>query len=161
MEVLSHFGSLKALRIFARLFHNRVIMESDSSNAVSWVTLNKAKPWKLQFCFNEIMTLASRLCVEFHHMVRSSSGLADSLAKQGLASLFLGYRTLNKWANIGMMGLIPRARSSRFQTLNMDLLCLVGQNSCLDPPKWTTSWAKIRPVLRPFRTLGLNICLYN
>lgn len=97
-------------------------MESDSSYVVSWVTLNKAKPCKLQFCFNEIKTLASRLCVEFHHMVRSANGLADSLAKQGLASLFLGYQTLNKWANIGMMGLIPRARSSRFQTLNMDLL---------------------------------------
>lgn len=108
-------------------------MESDSSNAVSWVTLNKAKRWKLQFYFNEIKTLASCLCVEIHHMVRSANGLADSLAKQGLASRFLGYQTLNKWANIG----IPRARSSRFQTLNMDLLCSVGQNSCLDPPKWT------------------------
>lgn len=33
-------------------------MESDSSNAIPWVTQTRPKPWKIQFYLNEIKELA-------------------------------------------------------------------------------------------------------
>lgn len=57
-------------------------MESDSSNATSWVKADSIKPWNLHFCFNEIKALASQLQVLFCHLIRSANGLGDSLAKQ-------------------------------------------------------------------------------
>lgn len=38
---------LEALRIFPHSFYERLIVDSDSSNATSWMTIGKAKAWKL------------------------------------------------------------------------------------------------------------------
>lgn len=51
---------LEALQLFSRCFTRRLIVESDSSNVIAWVSNRKAFPWKLQFLFNEIN-------VAFHH----------------------------------------------------------------------------------------------
>ena len=40
---------LEALRIFSRSFMGSLIVESDSSNAFSWVTSSAVNPWKIQF----------------------------------------------------------------------------------------------------------------
>lgn len=75
---------LEALRIFSRSFQRRLVVESDSLNAISWVGINISKPWKVQFTFNGIKDLASNIGATFHHVLRSTNGLADALAKQGL-----------------------------------------------------------------------------
>lgn len=66
---------LEALQIFSHSFQGSLIVESDSFNMVSW--MNHSKPWKLQFCFNEIKTLVSSLSVEFSHVLRSANVFAD------------------------------------------------------------------------------------
>lgn len=51
---------LEALRIFSRSFRGLSIVESDSSNVISWVKdlLDKG-PWRFHFYFKEIKSLAS------------------------------------------------------------------------------------------------------
>ena len=46
------FAILEALRCLARNFLGHLIVESDSSNAMDWVSNWKPKPWKFQFHFN-------------------------------------------------------------------------------------------------------------
>eukprot|EP00268_Persea_americana_P068026 TRINITY_DN9427_c0_g1_i1.p1 TRINITY_DN9427_c0_g1~~TRINITY_DN9427_c0_g1_i1.p1 ORF type:complete len:120 (+),score=19.95 TRINITY_DN9427_c0_g1_i1:825-1184(+) len=48
---------LKALCYFSRFFHGNLIVESDSSNVVAWVSNRKTNPWKLQFIFDKIQVL--------------------------------------------------------------------------------------------------------
>lgn len=47
-------STLKALMIFLYSFHGRVIVENDSTNAISWLTSMEEGRWKLNFYFNEI-----------------------------------------------------------------------------------------------------------
>ena len=73
---------LKALRLFPRDCSEALIVESDFSNAVAWVSNRKTFPWKFQFHFNEIKELSSSLNVEFHHEVRSANSMTDFFAKK-------------------------------------------------------------------------------
>lgn len=59
---------LEALHIFYSLYQQLLIVESDSSNAISWVTSFNC-PLKLQIYFNEIRHLASWSQVSFQHIV--------------------------------------------------------------------------------------------
>ena len=56
---------LEALKIFSCSFKGRLIVESDSSNGISWVMRLVVKPWKFQPFLNEIQELASSLSVVF------------------------------------------------------------------------------------------------
>ena len=58
-------------------------VESDSVNVISWMKYLRA-PWKIQFLFNEIIHLVFELQVSFQHVSRSTNGMADCLAKQGV-----------------------------------------------------------------------------
>ena len=58
--------------------------ESDSLNAISWVSSSTTFPCYLQFYVNEIRALSSMIQVVFQHVGRSANGFADSLAKQGV-----------------------------------------------------------------------------
>ena len=64
-------------------FHS-IVVESDSLNAISWMSCLEKGPWKFQFLFNEIKTWSSSLNIEFHHVLRSGDGMADALAKLGV-----------------------------------------------------------------------------
>lgn len=75
---------------FSLFFHERLIMKSDSSNAMSWINHDGCKPWKLCFIFNEIRSLTSRLWVVFHHELRSPNKPVDSLTKRGWKNCSLG-----------------------------------------------------------------------
>lgn len=78
---------LEASRIFSRSFRGSLIVESDSSNAISRVNHNVCKPGKLHFYFNEIKSLVSCLQFvfrDFHQVLRSANGLVDTSAKQGV-----------------------------------------------------------------------------
>lgn len=68
-------------------------MESNSSNAISWVSNRATYPWKFQFMFNEIRDLSSIMNVTFHYEVRSANSMFDALAKQWVQrlSLWLGF----------------------------------------------------------------------
>lgn len=68
---------LEAPQIFSTSFQGSLMMESDSSNAISWEIHKVSRPWKILFCFNEINLLA----------IRSAYSLADALAKQGVNSM--------------------------------------------------------------------------
>lgn len=72
---------LEALRLLSRYFMEVLIMESDSSNAIAWVSNRRVSPWRFQFHFNEIRVLL--LIVVFHH----NNSMTDVLAKQGVERL--------------------------------------------------------------------------
>lgn len=59
---------------------------SDSSNAVQWCNLNNGGPWNLNFLLNYIRNARkSGLSLSIVHKGRSTNGVADALAKQGLS----------------------------------------------------------------------------
>lgn len=74
-------------RLFAFLgrvttYNGKVIVESDSRNAVSYVSSLETAPWTFQFHLNEIKSLSSLIQVEFQHVGRPANAFADYLAKQ-------------------------------------------------------------------------------
>ena len=76
---------LEVVRIFASSsFNSRLEVESDSLNAISWVSSSAVIPWRFQFYLNEIRALASSIQVKFRHVGRSANGFANLLAKQGV-----------------------------------------------------------------------------
>lgn len=64
-------------------------MESDSTNAICWVSNLEAEPWKFHFVLNEIKALSSSNVVSFSHVVREANFTADSLAKLGVERIVL------------------------------------------------------------------------
>ena len=67
-----------------RTMQQILMVESDLSNAIGWVSSPLSAPWRLQFHLNVIKFLASWLQVEFKSVGRSVNAFADSLAKQGV-----------------------------------------------------------------------------
>lgn len=89
---------LEALRLFLQSFHGSLVVESDSTNAITRVSQIACKPWKFHFCFNEIKFLVSCIQVVFRHVIRSSNGVVDVLAKQGIdRSVSLGGAFVSLW----------------------------------------------------------------
>lgn len=74
---------LEALRIFSQSFPNSRTVESDSSNAISWMNLKRG-PWMMHFHFMETKHISSRCQVLFQHVGRSAKGMVGTLAKQGM-----------------------------------------------------------------------------
>lgn len=77
----SYFGSSSLF--YEEFSWGDFIMESGSTNAITWVSNRKGFPWKLQFIFNEIRILSTSINVVFHHMLRSANSMVDASAKQG------------------------------------------------------------------------------
>lgn len=67
---------LEALHLFRSNFHGNLVVEIDSTNAISWVSSSSLIPWRFHFFFNEIKALASFLQVVFRHVGRLVSALA-------------------------------------------------------------------------------------
>ena len=61
-----------------------LIMESDYSAVIAWVSNQKVNPWKFQILFNEIWALSSSINAVFRHKPRLANYIADALAKQGI-----------------------------------------------------------------------------
>lgn len=59
---------LETLCIFWPLFHSRVTIESDSSDAISWVSSSSVGPWRFCFHLVEIKFLSSLSQVAFKHL---------------------------------------------------------------------------------------------
>ena len=80
---------LEALRIFSFTLKENLIVESDSSNAIRWVSKVERGPWRFQYYLNEIKALSSSIKVSFSHICRSADGMVNSLAKQGVHRVVL------------------------------------------------------------------------
>ncbi|XP_057451736.1 uncharacterized protein LOC130743503 [Lotus japonicus] len=75
---------LKAL-IFCQ-HHNLkdIIIDSDSTTAVGWVTIKTNRPWKLLNDLNQIDFLMLEVhCLGVFHIYREANSSADNLAKAG------------------------------------------------------------------------------
>lgn len=74
---------LEAPRIFTSFPFPKLLVDSGSMNAISWVS-STALPRQFQFYFNEIKMLSSSIFVEFCHVGQLANSIADSLAKPGM-----------------------------------------------------------------------------
>lgn len=74
---------LEALRLLFSSFHEQLLVESDFSNAISWIS-SKEGPWKFHFLFLEIKYWSFQGLVGLKYMGRSANIVADSLGKQGV-----------------------------------------------------------------------------
>ena len=83
------FAIHRALKISSSMDwsrQSRIILESDSVNAVKWCRGESDGPWNLAFTINFIKNaIASSGNIEIVHKGRESNLVADSLAKQGLS----------------------------------------------------------------------------
>lgn len=79
-EVLEILGSLDC---FSLHFVKILLVGSDSSNVISWISSNKNR-WRFHFLFAEIKSLSSHGYVKLKHVKRLANTMADSLAKQGV-----------------------------------------------------------------------------
>jgi ribonuclease HI len=75
---------LQAL-LFCKEFHlHHVIIESDCSIAVGWVSSNLNRPWKLRDDLSTIDRLREEVdCINVNHIYREANMLADYFAKSG------------------------------------------------------------------------------
>lgn len=73
---------LEALQIFSHSFQDRLIVQSDSSIAISWVTTTSDNgPLKFWFYFDEVNSLSSFIQVVFWDAGRLANGMADLVAE--------------------------------------------------------------------------------
>ncbi|XP_077241786.1 uncharacterized protein LOC143882203 [Tasmannia lanceolata] len=63
---------------------DKVIVEGDSSNVISWLSGKIAPPWRFLSFFEEIADLVSASSIVFKFVRRSANGEADSLARSGV-----------------------------------------------------------------------------
>lgn len=62
-------------------FMAALLWESNSSNAIAWMSNRKANACKFHFHFNEIWALSSIINVAFHHDHRLANSMRDASAK--------------------------------------------------------------------------------
>ncbi|XP_010667512.1 uncharacterized protein LOC104884533 [Beta vulgaris subsp. vulgaris] len=85
-EVFAIFRAIKISINSDRIKNHRIIIISDSSNAVQWCNQDSGGPWNLSFMLNFIRNARKQwLTLSIIHKVRATNGVADSLAKQGLS----------------------------------------------------------------------------
>lgn len=85
-EVLAIHRALKISAACPRIWGSHIIVESDSSNAVSWCKKDASGPWNLNFILNFIRNSASKdPKVSITYKGRETNMVADALAKQGLS----------------------------------------------------------------------------
>lgn len=84
-EVLAIHRALTITHSSSTFKSAKLLIELDSTNAVSWCNEQRGVPWNLGFHLNFIRSSCSRgLKVKIVYKGRSSNQVADALAKQGL-----------------------------------------------------------------------------
>ena len=85
-ELFTIRKALQILSLKVELHNVNVIIESDSSNAVSWVSNSEVNyPWEFHYVQSLIDNLKATLHnVSFVHTMRENNFMADTLAKQGV-----------------------------------------------------------------------------
>ena len=80
------------------IHNSKFNVESDLSNALSWLWISRAGPWKFGFFLNEIKALSSLIQVELNHILRSTNAMADSWPnKERITSLLLSFLIGSLW----------------------------------------------------------------
>ncbi|XP_077219625.1 uncharacterized protein LOC143853779 [Tasmannia lanceolata] len=64
---------------------DKVIIEGDSSNVISWLQGLKKKPWRFDRFFYENDDCAKSLSLSFKHVRRTAKEMADNLARIGVS----------------------------------------------------------------------------
>nr|CCA66178.1 hypothetical protein [Beta vulgaris subsp. vulgaris] len=87
-EILAIHRAVKISSAKEELKGAKIILESDSKNAVLWCNSDSGGPWNLNFQLNFIRnTRKGGLDISIVHRSRSANVVADSMAKQGLHRL--------------------------------------------------------------------------
>lgn len=85
-EVLAIHRALKISEASPRIWSSQLIIESDSSNAVSWCYKDASGPWNLNFILNFIRNATKKEPgVLITYKGCETNMVADALAKQGLS----------------------------------------------------------------------------
>lgn len=74
----------EAICISCNNFLSNLIVKSNSSNSILWITSTKNRPQKFFYHFKEIKVLYLSCLVVFQHVGRDANGLVVVLAKQGV-----------------------------------------------------------------------------
>lgn len=74
----------RALQISSRFRRGKLIIESDSTNAISWANNRKFPLWRLIGIARDIWSLCNRGNISFIHTPRSDNCVADFFAKAGV-----------------------------------------------------------------------------
>ncbi|XP_077223372.1 uncharacterized protein LOC143856976 [Tasmannia lanceolata] len=85
-EVRAAFHGIKHLN---KDSYNKVVVEGDSLNVISWLSGKVAPPWRFLSFFDEISDLTFGSSIAFNHVRRSANGEADALARSGVHRLSL------------------------------------------------------------------------
>lgn len=83
MEMLA---TLEALRIFSRLFQEKLTVESDSSNSLLGI-LFEWHPLEILLLHYRDKSFNCFFARDFRHVGRTANALADVLAKQGASTI--------------------------------------------------------------------------
>ena len=84
-EIMAIYRAIQITMAYKNLKNAKVLIESDSANAVRWCNEDSGGPWNLNFQLNSIRNARkNRMAIEIIHKGRSSNMVADLLAKQGL-----------------------------------------------------------------------------
>lgn len=75
---------LKALRMLDDVYNVKLVMKSDSSNAIVWISTSSGDLWRFHFILKEIKFLFSMIQVKLSRVLHSVNAMEDSLANQGL-----------------------------------------------------------------------------
>lgn len=67
-------------------FKGNLVVETDSANAIPWVSSSAdcECPLEFHFYFNKIRLLSLSIEVEFNYVVRWANAMVDSLVNQGI-----------------------------------------------------------------------------
>lgn len=76
-------ADLRALQVCSRFRRGNLIIECDSTNAISWANNRKFPPWRLISIARDIWRLY-RSSITFIHTSHSVNSVADFLAKVGV-----------------------------------------------------------------------------
>lgn len=85
VELLAMREGLICFPAFSWVHTHKLILESDSANAIGWASDPNSVPWKMAVCRNHIVNFSKRISgVQFCHILREANNLDDKLAKEGV-----------------------------------------------------------------------------
>lgn len=68
------------------VWSSRILVESDSANAIKWSSRGEGGRWEIQCDLNKIESLVKQLDnISLVHRNRESNGVVDALAKMGVS----------------------------------------------------------------------------
>lgn len=82
-EEVQDMAIMEALQIYLSTFQDGLIVESNTSSAISYVNFTAMSPRKFQFLLNKFKYFSFSIQVFFWHIGSSANCIEDSLAETG------------------------------------------------------------------------------